>query len=103
MLNLVDIGINLMHARYQKDRDDVVRRANAAGVTRLIITGTTLWNSKSALTRAKMHPGMIYSTAGVHPHNARDCSQETIQELRELAANREVVAVGECGLDFDRD
>lgn len=103
MLNLTDIGINLMHSRYHKDRDEVIKRASEVGVTKMIITGTTLWNSKSALVRSKKHNGTIFCTAGIHPHNARDCSNEVINELRSLANNKEVVAIGECGLDFDRD
>lgn len=103
MTNLIDIGVNLMHERYKNDRDEVIQRSIESGVTKMIITGTTLWNSKSALEKAKKHQGVLYSTAGIHPHNAKDCNENTINELRKLASNKEVVAIGECGLDFDRD
>ena len=103
MLNITDIGINLMNARYHKDRDEVVERAIEVGVTKMIITGTTIWNSKSAIIRARKHPGMVFSTVGIHPHSAKDCSTEIINEMRQLASHKEVVAIGECGLDFDRD
>jgi TatD DNase family protein len=103
MFNLVDIGINLMHDRYKNDRDEVIQRAINSGVTKMIITGTTLWNSKSALEKAKKHNEILYSTAGIHPHNAKDCNENTINELKKLASHKEVVAIGECGLDFDRD
>ncbi|MFN8673062.1 MAG: TatD family hydrolase [Candidatus Sericytochromatia bacterium] len=102
-MELIDIGINLMHNRYHSDRDKVIANAIESNVKKMIITGTTLWNSKSALIRAKKHPNILYSTLGVHPHNARDFSDETIKEFRTLGKEKEVVAIGECGLDFDRD
>lgn len=49
------------------------------------------------------HYGNILSTAGVHPHEAKTWDDETEEALRELAANQEVVAIGECGLDFNRN
>ncbi|MFN8577303.1 MAG: TatD family hydrolase [Candidatus Sericytochromatia bacterium] len=102
-MQLIDIGINLMNSRYHKDRDDVIKRAKESGVFKMIITGTTIFNSKSAIVRAKKHPKSIFSTVGIHPHNARDCNESIINEMKSLSKNSEVVAVGECGLDFDRD
>lgn len=102
-MEIIDIGINLMHPKYQDDRQAVIDRAVEAGVTKMIITGTTLKNSQTGLNIAKNYHGILYSTAGIHPHNAKDCNQNTIEEIRKLALNKEVVAIGECGLDFDRD
>jgi TatD DNase family protein len=103
MFNLIDIGVNLMHARYQADREEVVNRAKSAGVCKIIITGTNLKNSREAAIYAKSKPGEIYSTAGVHPHDAKNCSDNTINEIKVLAQLTQVVAIGECGLDFNRD
>jgi TatD DNase family protein len=100
---LVDIGVNLVHARFKADRGAVLERAAAAGVEALIITGTSVWASRAALELARTRPGFLYSTAGVHPHDARHSGEQTLDELRSLAASREVVAIGECGLDFNRD
>ena len=103
MPELVDIGVNLTNKAFRGDLDAVLGRAMDAGVTRMIVTGTSETESAAALELARAHPGVLYSTAGVHPHNARDCGATTLDTLRTLAAEPEVVAIGECGLDFNRD
>lgn len=102
-LSLIDIGVNLDHRSFNVDREEVIRRAEANGVTAMVLTGTNLRSSQVVFEIAKTHRGKLYSTAGVHPHNARECNQATISNLRQLAQQPEVVAIGECGLDFDRD
>jgi TatD DNase family protein len=69
----------------------------------MIITGTNLAVSEAALEIARKMPSHLFATAGVHPHDSRNCTDRTIADLRRLAANEEVVAIGECGLDFNRD
>ncbi|HEU4390956.1 MAG TPA: TatD family hydrolase [Blastocatellia bacterium] len=101
--SLIDIGVNLTHRSFDRDRDEVICRARDAGVLAMIVTGTDLQSSGAAAELASMYPGVLYSTAGVHPHNAKSCGADTIVQLRALAARREVVAIGECGLDFNRD
>jgi TatD DNase family protein len=101
--NMVDIGINLAHRSFQRDRREVIERAFAAGVRTMIVTGTSLAASEEGLRIAREYPGQLFSTAGVHPHDSRNCSEQTMSELRRLAAHKEVVAIGECGLDFNRD
>lgn len=101
--NIIDIGVNLMHRSFQADREQVVEQALASNVTPLIITGTSLRNSQEAARYAGRYPGKLYATAGVHPHDAKSCSEETIAKLKELAALPQVVAIGECGLDYNRD
>jgi len=103
MLNLIDIGVNLTKGRFDADRDAVLNRAREAGVRQMIVTGTDLAASGAAAELASSHPGVLFSTAGVHPHHARDWSEETAVALRALAARAGVVAIGECGLDFDRN
>jgi TatD DNase family protein len=94
---LIDIGANLTHSSFRDDVADVIARARAAGVTDIIVTGTTVDESRKALELG------LYSTAGVHPHHARECGPQTIPELKELSQNPRVVAIGECGLDFNRN
>lgn len=101
--SLVDIGVNLAHAQFRADRDDVVERAVAAGVERLIITGTSERSSEAARDLARGRPGVLFATAGVHPHDAKSCGPGTLARLRDLGASGEVVAAGECGLDFNRN
>lgn len=101
---IIDIGTNLIHRRFDTDRVEVMRRARAAGVSRLIITGTSVRESQKAAAFAKEAPDLTYSTAGVHPHNAKTCDHETIATLKQLALEHDGgVAIGECGLDFDRN
>ena len=66
---LVDIGINLAHDSYDADRDAVINRAAAAGVTQLVVTGSTLASSARAIELARTRTS-LFATAGVHPHHA---------------------------------
>ena len=102
-MKMIDIGVNLHHRDFTTDRDDVISRAIQAGIGTMIVTGTSLKESVAASQLAGKYPGVLYSTAGVHPHNARQCGNDTIGVLRELASSAHVVAIGECGLDFNRD
>ncbi len=100
---MIDIGVNLAHRSFQSDRAEVITRAVAVGVRTMIVTGTSLANSREALALAREHPGQLFATAGVHPHDSQHCTEETITELRQLGRLEEVLAIGECGLDFNRD
>ncbi len=100
---LIDIGVNLLHKSFTQDRDAVIDRARRAGVAAMIITGTSEPSSREAVRLAEHHPGWIYATAGVHPHVAVHFDPDTLRALEELTARHEVVAVGECGLDFNRN
>ena len=100
---LVDIGGNLTHASFRHDLRDVLARARTAGVHAIVVTGTTVIESRQAAALADAHPDLLYATAGVHPHHARECDERTIPRLRALAAHPRVVAIGECGLDFNRN
>ena len=98
---MIDIGANLTHPTFHDDLDAVVARARAAGVFPIIVTGTTVLESKLGAEIADRFE--LYATAGVHPHHARDCGPQTIAELRKLAQHPRIVAIGECGLDFNRN
>ncbi len=100
---LIDIGANLAHDSFDDDRDDVLARAQSAGVGRLIVTGSSDASNLAALHLARSHPGMLYSTAGVHPHHAADYDGHSDASIRELVADPHCVAVGECGLDYFRN
>ncbi len=100
---LIDIGINLTHDSYDKDRDAVLARAAASGVTQMVVTGASGTSSHKALELARAHRGRLFATAGVHPHHATELNEALAGSLEELARSPEVVAVGECGLDYFRD
>jgi TatD DNase family protein len=101
--HLIDIGINLTHDSYDADREAVLSRAQTAGVVQMIVTGASSSSTRQALALARAHPGQLFATAGVHPHHATDLTADLLAELAELAREPEVVAVGECGLDYFRD
>lgn len=102
-MQLIDIGANLTHDSFDRDREAVLQRARAAGVSQLVITGASREHSPRALALARAHPGFLFATAGVHPHHAVEYTEECDAEMRALLAQPEVVAVGECGLDYNRD
>jgi TatD DNase family protein len=102
-MQLIDIGANLGHDSFDHDLDAVLLRAREAGVTQLVVTGASREGSPKALQLARRHPGVLFATAGVHPHHAGEYTDECDAELRALQAHADVVAVGECGLDYFRD
>jgi TatD DNase family protein len=106
-MRIADIGVNLTHPSFDRDREAVIARAKDAGVSPLIITGTSVEASGEAARYAASFATLpdicLYSTAGVHPHDVKNCGEGTIAALRELAGREAVVAVGECGLDYERD
>jgi len=96
---VIDVGANLTHASFREDLPEVVARARKAGVTSMVVTGTTVEESREAAGIAERFE--LYSTAGIHPHHAKDFKDTN--ELRSIAAHPRVVAIGECGLDFNRN
>ncbi|MFO0759227.1 MAG: TatD family hydrolase [Byssovorax sp.] len=104
---LIDIGANLTHKSFRGDLAAVLERALGAGVGTILVTGTSAPSSRLAWQlavdrRAGPSP-RLFATAGVHPHQASTLSPALLEELDALVRRPEVVAVGECGLDYDRD
>ena len=103
MMPLIDIGANLTHRSFHDDLADVLQNASSAGISQIIVTGTTVTESTRALELSKSYPHHLFATAGVHPHHAKEFDEYTTDALRALAQNDEIVAIGECGLDFHRN
>ncbi len=99
---LVDIGANLTHASFSRDLESVLSRARAANVTTLILTGTDREHAEQAVALAERYPG-LYATAGVHPHDASQWDASLARAMSDLCRAPSIVAVGECGLDFNRN
>jgi len=99
---LVDIGANISKKRFP-DVVEVIKRSLDVGVKTIILTGTSIESSELSCELAKQYPNTLYSTVGVHPHDAKLCNAHTISQLTKLASQPEVVSLGECGLDFDRN
>jgi TatD DNase family protein len=100
---LCDIGLNLAHDSFDHDREAVIQRAAEVGVTRMVITGSSLASTHAAIALVQQYPSSMRCTAGVHPHHASELDTTQLQAFDALARQPEVVAVGECGLDYFRN
>ena len=105
-MQLIDIGVNLTHPSLSRNAQAVLERAYAAGVVQMVLTGTDIADSGLATQLARQldeREQRLFSTAGVHPHHASDWNSSMAGELHGLLKQPTVCAVGECGLDFNRD
>ena len=103
-IECIDIGANLTNQKFKTDLDDVLANSRAAGVSKIVLTGTCEKSSVAAAKLARDNKGFLVSTAGIHPHDASSFDEiKTNELLKSLLAQPQVVAVGECGLDFNRD
>lgn len=103
MGDYIDIGVNLTGSSFDGDRAEVVQRAISVGVTSMIVTGTDVAHSRQAIELCEQYPQIFFSTAGVHPHHADEYTSKTSAQLAELSSHKCVVAIGECGLDYNRN
>ncbi len=103
MIELVDIGVNLTNKSLLRDLDGIMQRALDAGVRQMVVTGTSLAASAEAIALCARHPERLVATCGVHPHHASDWDESTRVELEALAQSPWVRAIGETGLDFNRN
>ncbi len=103
--SITDIGVNLTNDRFNKDLADTLQRGLDAGVHRHIITGTSLSTSQHALELSldDSLPCQRFATAGFHPHSASENNPKSWQQLTALWQHPQVVAIGETGLDFNRN
>lgn len=105
-MQLIDIGVNLTNPSFADKHRAVLDRAYAAGVCQLVLTGTSVEGSEQALElclQLDESAQRLFATAGIHPHSASDWNADSAQRLRSLLKEPNMVAVGECGLDFNRD
>lgn len=101
MSNWFDIGVNLPDKRLPTE--PVIAAAKECGVSAMLLTGTSLLQSRRAVEESKKYQGILFSTAGFHPHNAKEWDDNSAEELLALLSLTDVLAVGECGLDFNRN
>lgn len=102
---MIDIGPNLTDPTFHKDLDTVIENARANNVKTCILTGTSLKGSKEAIRIVEHYKPSyrMYSTVGIHPHHASSVNEQVLSELKTLCQNENVLAIGECGLDFNRN
>ena len=96
-----DAGVNLLDSRF--DAAEVINRAKEAGVEKLCVITTHPNEWAPAFSLYQRFPEHLCYTIGVHPHNAKDVTAHHFEQLKALAQQEGCVAVGECGLDFNRD
>ena len=99
-MKYIDIGLNLFSEQYRGEEEEIYRTA-LANSTAFIITGSSMRSSAEAARFAEGREN-VWSTVGVHPHDARHWDEKSGARMRELAAKKCNVAIGECGLDYDR-
>lgn len=99
---LVDSHAHIQLDNYLTDRDAVLTRARTAGVHAILVIGFDLQTSRDGIALAESHAG-LYATVGMHPHDAKDFEEETLDIFRELASHSKVMALGEMGLDYYRN
>ncbi|KAK9497354.1 hypothetical protein O3M35_004687 [Rhynocoris fuscipes] len=100
---LVDVGANLTNRKYSRDLESVITRAKDSGVQKIIVSSSSLKGSREALRLSRIYPGVLYASAGVHPHEAKSWDEESLETLKEIAINNECVAIGACGLDYNKN
>ena len=102
-VELFDICFNFTHDSFRKDEQAVLDRALDAGVKTLMVTGSSASESKQCIELANRYSQHLYATVGVHPHLSKTWEPDTLDELRYLAGHEKVKAIGETGLDYNRD
>jgi len=99
---LIDSHVNLHAPQFDEDREAVIDRARQAGV-RLMVEISDKLSTFEATHALAMNNADIWCTVGVHPHEAKDYADLTVDRLVELADRPRVIGIGECGLDFHYD
>ena len=102
MTRLVDTHCHLDFADFDIDREDVIKRASEAGVKYIVNVASSIEGSRKSVGLADKYDP-IYASVGIHPHDAKEANDSAFSELKELAKNKKVVAIGEVGLDYYRN
>ncbi len=99
---LFDTHCHIYYDDFNADRDDMLSRARASGVDKMLCVGVDLAISKTCLEYAEKYPN-VYASAGIHPNDAHKAQDSNFAEIEKLLAHPKVIALGEVGLDFYRD
>ncbi|MGS0693682.1 TatD family hydrolase [Shewanella sp. 0m-4] len=103
MPQYMDIAVNLIGSSLEKNIQRVIEDATNQSVTSMVVIGSHLDESKHAIALCEQFPDQLYSTAGIHPHHASEWQTSSANTIRMLAQSPCVIAIGECGLDYNRD
>lgn len=96
---MIDVHCHLNFHAFEKDRDEIIKKAQDAGVEKIINVGTSIESSLEAVSLAKKYEN-LYAIVGVHPHHADKVKYDFINELEKISKHKKVVAIGEIGLDY---
>ena len=98
----IDSHAHIQLSQFNQDREAVLKRAEKADVSNILVIGFDMETSLGAVELAEKH-SHIYATVGMHPHDAKDLTPDVLKNFRELAEHPKVIALGEMGLDYYRD
>lgn len=98
----IDTHAHLEDQRFSEDLDEVLKRAEEAGIEAILTVGVDLGTSRAAVELAERYE-MVWAAVGIHPHEAESATPDALAKLEEIASHEKVVAIGEVGLDFYRD
>jgi TatD DNase family protein len=96
---MIDSHCHLAAAQFNDDRDAVIKRARAAGVSPMVTIGDTMTESEANMTIIEQHDD-VFATVGVHPHHAKDWQDTHLDQLKKWTEHKKVVGIGEIGLDY---
>ena len=102
-MKFIDIGANLTHESFRNDLDDVIKNAKKTGIIHIMLTGTDLQTNLEAANLATSKPSFLSSTVGFHPHIADKVEESDFTRAVKLLNSKHVVAIGETGLDYNRN
>ena len=100
--SLIDTHCHLEMEEFDNDRDDVIKRAIDNGISSIITISSDIESNSKAIEISKKYD-CVYSTIGLHPHDAKDFTEEFYKRLIEFSKESKVVAIGEIGLDYHYD
>lgn len=103
MIELIDIGVNLTNKNLLGDLEAVMQRAGDAGVRQMVVTGTSIEVSRAAIALCQAYPDRLVATCGIHPHHAEQWDRDSLDQMKAMALQDCVRAIGETGLDFNRN
>ena len=95
----IDTHCHLDFKQFDEDRDEVIKRAEQAGVKHIVNVGADIRGSEASVGLAKQY-GNIFAVVGIHPHSVQEATQRNIRRIEELTEFKKTVAVGEIGLDY---
>ena len=98
-MNLIDTHCHIYYDKYRDDIDQVIHRSIEHNISKIVCVGVDFESSKKSVDLAEQYE-MVYATAGYHPHDSKDASDDYLNNLKILAENPKVIAIGEMGLDY---